>query len=100
MLSVQLPHSPDLSTLRHICQGVVAIQVDVGLCDRPLNASRALATSSAAGLLAARRQGTWSQFAFAAHYIHHVNRFTLLPIEYSARRFKNLTVAAAGLSIT
>ena len=48
------------------------------------------------GLLAARRQGAWSQFAFAAHYIQHENCFALLPIEYAARRFNNLTVAAAA----
>jgi hypothetical protein len=48
------------------------------------------------GLLATRHQGAWSQFAFAAHYIQHVNRFTFPPIEYAARRFNYLTVAAAA----
>jgi hypothetical protein len=41
-------------------------------------------------------QSTWPQFAFAAHYIHYVNRFTFPPIEYAARRFNYLTVAAAA----
>ena len=48
------------------------------------------------GLLATRPQGTWSQFAFAAHYIQHVNRFTFPPIEYAAWRFNYLTVVAAA----
>jgi len=48
------------------------------------------------GLLATRRQGTWPQFAFAAHYVRYVNRFTFPPIEYAARRFNYLTVAATA----
>ncbi len=48
------------------------------------------------GLLAARRQRAWSQFAFAAHCIQHVNCFALLPMENAARRFNNLTVSAAA----
>ena len=43
-----------------------------------------------------RRRGAWSQFAFAAHYMQHVNRFTFPPIECSARRFNYLAVAAAA----
>jgi|HubBroStandDraft_2_1064218.scaffolds.fasta_scaffold78511_2 hypothetical protein len=47
-------------------------------------------------LLATRRQGAWSQFTFAAHYIQNVNRFTFSPIKYAAWRFNYLTVAAAA----
>ncbi len=37
------------------------------------------------GFLLPATRGAWSQFAFAAHYMQHVNRFTFAPIEYSAR---------------
>ncbi len=47
-------------------------------------------------LFATRCQSAWPQFAFAAHYVHYVNRFTFPPIEYAARRFNYLTVAAAA----
>jgi hypothetical protein len=48
------------------------------------------------GLFAARRQGACSQIMFAAHHIQHENRFAFPPIEYAARRFNYLTVAAAA----
>jgi hypothetical protein len=48
------------------------------------------------GFLVAGRQGAWAQLAFAAHYIQHVNRFTVAPKEYAARRLNYLTVAAAA----
>jgi len=42
------------------------------------------------------RQGARPQFAFAAHYVQHVNRVNFRPIEYAARRFNYLTVTAAA----
>jgi hypothetical protein len=47
-------------------------------------------------LLVTLRQGAWSKFAFAAHYIEDVYRLTFPPIEYAARRLNYLSVAAAA----
>ena len=47
-------------------------------------------------LFATRGQGAWPQFALAAHYVHYVNRLTVPPIEYAARRFHYLTVATTA----
>ena len=48
------------------------------------------------GFLATRRQAAQPQFTFAAHYVQHIKCFILPPIEYAARRFNYLTVAAAA----